>query len=169
MITRLLTWLFAPQVHVVVVPIVQIPQPSPAQQAPTGFRILVPPPPPPTDFLERVPVTVTENVVLANTEEVQEEGECPICTETRSTMLRLKCCDRSICKECCIHWFTRDDVKCPFCRRDIRSIPSPGHWSVHTSYRLTCHSTKRQMNWKSACEYSLNYFLRVAWRWAQFY
>ena len=70
----------------------------------------------PNDFWDPVKITISNKELIF----YYKCFECPICGEKRRKALESKCCDGLICKSCSISWFTKNDVHCPFCRKDIR-------------------------------------------------
>ena len=69
-----------------------------------------------SDFWEPVKIVV-DSRILSHRNHV---FECSICGESRRKAVILNCCTGLICKPCSIKWFCKQDVKCPYCREDIR-------------------------------------------------
>ena len=70
------------------------------------------------DFWEPVKITVE----LDTFEFTEEDWECFICRDERSKKTSLKCCNQFLCDVCTESWFTKESVRCPFCKKDIREI-----------------------------------------------
>jgi hypothetical protein len=72
----------------------------------------------PDDFWEPVKITTS----VDSFEYIAEEWECFICREERTKKTKLLCCNQSLCDSCVTEWFSKESVKCPFCKKDIREI-----------------------------------------------
>jgi hypothetical protein len=70
------------------------------------------------DFWEPVKITVE----LDTFEFTEEDWECIICREERSKKTSLNCCNQFLCDVCTESWFTKESIRCPFCKKDIREI-----------------------------------------------
>ena len=73
------------------------------------------------DFWEPVKVTVDLHNVPITT---LDNWECPICIDEKRRAYRLPCCRKPICTECGVSWFEKENVSCPFCRKDLRDYLS---------------------------------------------
>jgi len=73
----------------------------------------------PFDFWEPVKITIKDTHKF---EFVHEEWECIICREDKTKKTNLKCCDQSMCDVCIENWFTKENIHCPFCKKDIRQF-----------------------------------------------
>jgi hypothetical protein len=73
------------------------------------------------DFWEPVKVTVD----LSQVPIIElDNWECPICACDKRQAHRLPCCNKVICRECGVSWFETENVKCPYCRKDLREYLS---------------------------------------------
>lgn len=70
----------------------------------------------PDDFWEPVKITTDKEKFIF----YEESWECIICRENRNKKTDLKCCKQSLCDICVEEWFTKESIKCPFCKKDIR-------------------------------------------------
>jgi hypothetical protein len=70
------------------------------------------------DFWDPVVVSYDKVELLEN---IDEQGNCSICTEEQPSFKRLKCCNQKLCVGCCEEWFARS-VKCPYCHQDLRDF-----------------------------------------------
>uniref|UniRef100_A0A6C0H7A6 RING-type domain-containing protein n=1 Tax=viral metagenome TaxID=1070528 RepID=A0A6C0H7A6_9ZZZZ len=76
-----------------------------------------------------------------NPTERLEYYECPICLENGTTMVKLHCCKRQICRQCVCAWIAHKGTvaDCPFCRDD-QSIYSSVNCSDLIDYVITIKS-----------------------------
>jgi len=73
------------------------------------------------EFWEPVKVTVD----LKNVPVIQlDNWECPICADEQRRAIKLPCCRKPMCESCSVSWFEKENVNCPFCRKDLRDYLS---------------------------------------------
>jgi hypothetical protein len=72
----------------------------------------------PDEFWEPVKITTEKQSFTFE----DEEWECLICRQERSKKTQLGCCKQSLCESCVENWFTKESVRCPFCKKDIREL-----------------------------------------------